>query len=487
MNDYKVRDASAQSQLMLIVSSSVFMFSLDYSMLNISLPTIAGYFGVPIGVASKLPLVYLLIATSTMLGFGKLGDMKGHKKIFIAGLAVFLAGAALCSVSAGVGPMIIFRAFQSLGEAMFATSGIAIITTFLPDDRKGRGLGFIALSQGLGLMLGNVAGGLINSYFTWRGIFLVNMPLCLLTIWAALRYLPAEQPKSADKSFDYPGAILVFIFISTLIYAINTAGRWPASAGAAAICSAVSAVALVLFVLREKRAPFPLLDLGLFRNRDFSMASLSAFFVVSMLIGMSFIAPFLMQFVRELPVMTTGVFLMMPSFMMLVLAPVAGRFADRHGSRALCCAGASLESAAFVMCSYINNSTGYIYMAACMVIMGIGAGMFVAPNSRLIMSHVPNEKQGVASGAYKVFVSVGSALGIAVLPIIIMNRVRVEAAIRNVALAEARARPELLYPGFNAAFLFAAAVSLAALVCAVLARDRSDNAAKGAFCDKLGP
>ena len=472
MEDYIIHDRKAQIRLVLIVAASIFMFSLDYSMVNISLPSIAKYFHVMIGAVAWLPLVYLLIVTSTLLGFGKLGDMKGHRTVFAAGLGFFLTGTLLCSVAPRVEALIGFRAVQSLGEAMFSPVGIAIVTTFLPSDRKGRALGVVALAQGLGLMLGNVAGGYINTHFVWRGIFLVNVPLCLITIAAALRFLPVEQPRNTDKKFDFAGAAMVFVLLSTLIYSLNLLGKKSVDAALVTGLLAVSLAALVLFVMREAKVRYPLLDLRLFGRKGFAMANLSAFFLVSMLIGTSFIAPFLMEVVRGLPVMATGVFLMLPSLMMLILAPFAGRLADAVGSRVLCSVGAALEALAFVMCSYVNKDSSFLFMAGCMILLGAGAGLFLAPNNRLVMMHAPQGKQGVASGVYKICVSTGSVLGIAALPIMIMHKVRAGAIVNHVALADVRRYPELIAPGFRAAFIFAACVSIIAFVFAVLAEDK---------------
>ena len=175
MEAHIVADKRRQNLLIALISLTVFMFSVDYSMVNISLPVIAKYFGATIASVSRVPLAYLLVVTSTVLLFGKLGDIKGFKKIFITGLIIFVTGTFLCGIAPTLNILLGLRVYQCIGEAMFSPIGIAILTVFLPSDVKGRALGFMATAQGIGFCVGPVLGGFINAHLGWHNIFFVHL------------------------------------------------------------------------------------------------------------------------------------------------------------------------------------------------------------------------------------------------------------------------------------------------------------------------
>ena len=472
MEEYIITDKGKQNWVTAIVTLTVFMFSLDYSMLNISLPTIAGYFHVNLASVASLPTVYLLIVTSSLLAFGKLGDIKGYKTVFIAGLAVFSFGTILCAFSPNIKVLLGLRAFQSLGEAMVSPVGMAVITSFLPDNIKGRSLGILATAQGLGVALGSACGGLINAHFTWRAIFFVNIPIVILTIILAAKLLPSKQAEVKDKRFDIVGTVLIFFALASFVYAMNSVAGKGWLDPSISISFAVSIVAFILFGIQEKRSPYPLLDLKLFVNSGFAPANIAAFFVTFVLMGFIFLAPFYMEMVRGLAVSQAGLLLMAPSLTMMCLAPIFGKLSDRIGSSFLSCAGIAVSAAAFIILSIIDQHASIFYIILSLVLLGAGAGIFLAPNNKLVLANAPCDKQGVASGVYKIFFSTGSVFGIAIFPIVITSTVSLLAKKENITMAQVRYLPRVLQAGFHNAFIFGIFVCLAGLLFSFLAKDK---------------
>ncbi|MFA5500324.1 MAG: MFS transporter [Candidatus Omnitrophota bacterium] len=264
MQDHVITDKRKQNHLIAIVCATVFMFSIDYSMLNISLPVMADFFKVNIGLVSRLPLAYLLVVTSTVLLFGKLGDILSFRKIFIVGLVIFVSGTFLCGLAPDLNILLGLRIFQCVGEAMFSPIGIAMITTFLPDSVKGRALGLMATAQGIGFCLGPILGGFINDHLGWHNIFFVNIPLGLLAIIASFHVIPSKQPLPGSRRIDSIGAVLVFISLSTLIFALNSIAKAGLKNNIVISCFAVSIAAFIAFIIWEKRTSYPILDLSLF-------------------------------------------------------------------------------------------------------------------------------------------------------------------------------------------------------------------------------
>lgn len=461
-----------QIRLIVVSALSTFMFTVDYSMLNISLPTISRYFNVGVANIARLPMVYLLIVTSSLLGFGKLGDIKGYRKVFIGGVAVFLAGSLLSTIAPTINMLLAARIVQSVGEAMFSPVALALLTTFLPSEMRGRALGIVATAQASGLAIGNLAGGFITSHFVWRFIFLVNVPVALFTIFLALRTLPAEQPQPSDKRFDTKGALLIFVTLASLLYALNSMGRinWNVSATAASF--AIFITALILFIFQERKVAYPLLDPRLLKNKGFAYSNLSAFFLVCVVMGFGFLAPFYLQIVRSMDVMHIGAALMIPSVMMMVFAPLSGRFSDIIGSRVLCSVGTALATVSCVMFSLIVRNSSFLFILLSLFILGVAAGIFLPPNNKLVMSHAPGEKQGVASGIYKICLNIGAVFGIALFPFVIIQTILRKIAHSNIDIAQARQTPAIMQEGFHAAFVFGIFICLLAFLASVFAKDK---------------
>ncbi|MFC1577156.1 MFS transporter, partial [Candidatus Omnitrophota bacterium] len=374
MENRIITDGKKQGLLIAIVAASIFMFTLDYSMLNISLPAVSSYFNVSVGIVARLPLAYLLVLTSCLLGFGKLGDIKGYAKVFVAGLVIFVAGTILCGIAPSVNTLLIFRIMQSVGEAMYSPTGIALVAAFLPSNIKGRALGILATAQGLGFSLGPALGGFLNTHLSWRAIFFVNVPVAIIVIILALKHLPKQQKKSVEASFDIAGAALIFVALASLLFGLNSVVKrgWadPVILG----CFAAFAVCFSLFILQEKRAPHPLLDLGLFANRDFTLANCAALFAICVYIGATFLLPFYLQLIRGIDIARAGLLLMIPSIMMMLLAPFAGRISDSLGSRRLCSFAMIPATVSFCIFALLHQTTSVVIIAAALVLLGLALG-----------------------------------------------------------------------------------------------------------------
>ncbi len=472
MEDYIIKEKNKQIALIALAATSIFMATLDYSMLNISLPNIAKYFNVRLITVSWIPLSYLLIITSSLLGFGKLGDIKGYKKIFILGISIFVGGTFLCSIAPKMASVLVSRIIQAVGEAMFSPVAIALITTLLPKELRGKALGIMALSQGMGLSIGPIFGALINSYIGWRFIFLVNIPIGLVIIFFAAKMLPDRQAEPADKRFDIMGAGLIFISLSTFLFGLNSVSRLGLGNIIILGCFVVSAISIIAFILGEKHIPYPLLDLGLFKIKNFSLANAAAFLSVFVYMGLYFIFPFYLEMVRNIPVTKAGMVLMFPPLMMMMIAPFSGKLSDVTGSRLPCSIGMIFATIGAVMLVFLGKDTSFYYIVACQLVMGVAMGLFLAPNNRLVMISAPADKQGVASGVYKTMLSIGGAVGIAVSPIVLMSSLSRAASKIKIPISEVKAHPEIMIQGFKAIFIFMTFACILALISSALATDR---------------
>jgi EmrB/QacA subfamily drug resistance transporter len=473
MEEYIVRERSRQIAITSVVCAVSFLMTLYYSSLNISLGPIANYFGVKVGRVAWIPLLYLLIITSSILGFGKLGDIKGYKKVFSIGISVFAAGAALSTVAPRFSVLLLAQIVQATGEAMFSPICIAFLTVYLPSDLKGKALGFSAAFQGVGLVLGPFLGGIIISNFSWRGIFAMTIPISIAIILAALKILPFKRPVQGDARFDLPGATLLFTFLAALLYVVNSVVRVGWNNPIIMALFALSVALFVLFIYVERKSAHPLLDLELFKNLNFSLASAAAALGLALNIGFTFIFPFYLQLLRHFDISKVGLIMMSQSIMMMVFAPVAGSLSDRVGSRKVCIFGMALSTVAFVMLSFLSPQSAISYIIICLICLGSGMGFFIAPNSKLVMVSASFDKQGVASGVYKIAVNAGSSFGISLFMLVLAQVVLFDIARMNIMLSEVRRHSDIIMSGFQGAFIFGATLAIATLLFSYMAKEKS--------------
>ncbi|MBW2557962.1 MAG: MFS transporter [Deltaproteobacteria bacterium] len=455
-------DPSKQRWVLICAAVAIFMSNLDISIVNIALPVISRHFNVSIGIVSRVVLVYFLILTSFLLGFGKLGDIKDFRNVFIAGFIIFISGSFLCGISRSINMLIAFRVIQAIGGSMLTALAPAIVSTLLPTHIRGRALGIVGTSGALGISLGPAIGGLVTSYLSWHWIFFLNIPLGIVAILIGSRTLPGKQAKTVDSSFDVIGAILIFFSLMTLLYSLNLGQEQGWTSWAILSSFTLSIVFFTLFFLQEKKAAHPLLDLGLFRNWNFSMGTLASFFALMILNGMVFLFPFYLEIARKLTIDKAGFILVIPSAVMIFMGPLAGSLSDKTGSRWLCTIGMFLCAGAFLMFGFLHENSPVFFIAFSLVWFGFTAGMFMAPNSNLVMGEAPEGKQGVASSVMMLIRHGGGVLGICIFETVFSSFLPQKISIENMSIAHPAISFPMLIQGFHNAFMLGIFFCLAA-------------------------
>lgn len=392
------------------VALGVFMATLDSSIVNVALPSILADFQVSLALVEWVPNAYLLAITGLLLAFGRLADIRGQRRVFLAGLAVFTVGSGLCAASDTALQLIAARVVQGTGAAMVMACSAAIVTAVFPPEQRGRGLGLMGTTVALGLTSGPALGGLLLGFSGWRSLFLVNLPLGVLGLALSIRFLPPLRFGRGHQAFDLLGAVLLTLGCTALLLALNRGREWGAAAALA--WAAVGAVGLAAFVLREARVREPLLDLALFRNRGFSAATAAA--VLSYLAGFVavLLTPFYLTHVRELGARDMGLTLTVAPLVMTLLAPWAGALSDRVGYGRLTAWGLVVRAASLLALLLLGPATAFGWVLAALALLGAGSGLFNPPNTSSIMGSVPQERLGIAGGVAAVARNLGMVLGI---------------------------------------------------------------------------
>jgi EmrB/QacA subfamily drug resistance transporter len=389
------------------------MGPIDASILNVTLPTIAEYFGVELSSAQWVPITYLLVISSLLLFYGRLGDILGYKRVYLAGLAGFIIASALCGLSyflPTIHWLIAFRAIQGLAAAMTMAVGRAIITASFPPTERGKSLGINAISVSAGLALGPSLGGFVTYSLGWPFVFLINVPIGIASFFWARNILP--ELKGQPGKMDIGGAITYSISLFSFLLFINYSQGSGLSLTNSIMLS-VAVLAAISFLRIERRADPPMLNLGLFRNLTFSFANISALLNFMSQYVMVFLTPFYLQ--RLLHYAPNNVGLTMTAFPLavMVVAPFSGSLSDRIGTRPLACFGAAMCAIALFLMSQLPPLATPLNVAWRLAVFGLGTGIFQSPNNSAVMGSSPRPQLGVASGILSTVRNLGMVFGIA--------------------------------------------------------------------------
>jgi EmrB/QacA subfamily drug resistance transporter len=394
------------------VGVGTFMSALDASIVNVLLPVMGDALGATVAGIEWVVTVYLLVVSGVLLIVGRLGDLRGHKDVYVLGFAGFVVSSALCGLAGSLHALVAFRAVQALSAAMLFANAPAILTQSFPPSERGKALGMQATMTYLGLTVGPPLGGFLATVLGWRSIFFVNVPVGALGVWLSLRSVARDRPAGATPRFDVPGAALFFFGLLSLLLALNQGHAWGWAAPATLGLVAAAALLLGAFVAVERRRPEPMLDLSLFRSPVFSGAVFSATLTYVAQFALLFLLPFYLMQARGLAPDAAGRLLVAQPLVMAVTAPLAGTLSDRLGSRGPIVLGLLALAAGLVLLSFVGPQTPLWRVAAGLAVCGLGFGAFVAPNNSRLLGAAPPNRRGIASGVLAAARNVGMVLGV---------------------------------------------------------------------------
>jgi EmrB/QacA subfamily drug resistance transporter len=378
-----------------VTTVGIFMANLDGSIVVIGLPTILRDLHANIVEGIWIITGYRLIITILLIMFGRLADLYGRVRLYNLGFVIFTIGSLLCALSRTGEQLIIFRFLQGAGAALIMANSTAILTDAFPKEQLGMGLGTSVMAANLGAITGYTLSGVMITYFGWRSIFLLNVPIGIFgTIWGYMR-LKEISLKPVGQKFDYAGSILYCIGLATILLALTIGDPLSGRNIATLAGGLVFFVAIIFVELRQK---YPTLDLTLFKIRQFAAGNL-----VSFLNGLAFsCGPFLrslyLQLVLGYTPLKTGILLIPMEIVIFCVSPISGRLADRYGSRVLTSLGCVFNASALIWFSTLNERSSYSVVLVSLLLFGFGIALLISPNSRSVMGSVPAEKRGVASG-----------------------------------------------------------------------------------------
>ena len=404
-----------------LVSVGTFMTTLDASIVNIALPSIAHAFGTPVsGPVEWVVIGYLVIIAATLLSIGRLADIVGRERVWIAGLAVFTVGSVLSGVAPSLILLVVARTIQGLGAALIFAPALALIVDVFPASQRGQALGMNALVVSLGVTAGPTLGGLITETLGWRWIFFVNVPLGLIGLLVARRVFTFRAGARARR-FDVPGAAAFGLGLASLSLGLSFGSEWGWTSPSLVLTLAVALVALGSAIFIERRRRDPLVDLEQLVSRRLGLPLASFLFSILALFAVSFLLPFYLEELRGLTPLAAGLLLTPYSLGLAFASPISGRLADRGRARWLGPLGLGLAAAGLGLLGLIGVGTSLLQIAVWLAVSGIGQGLFLSPNTSAVMSAVPPDQSGTASGLIATTRVVGQALSVAIAGALFMG------------------------------------------------------------------
>jgi EmrB/QacA subfamily drug resistance transporter len=399
--------------VLLLAALGGFMTTLDSSIINIALPAIARTFGVGISGAIEWIIIgYLIVIASVLLSLGRLADMIGRKPIYEAGLVIFVLGSVVSGAAPSLTILILARLLQGLGGALIFSVNIAMITSVFPPHQRGQALGLNSVVVALGISAGPTLGGLITQYLTWRWIFYVNVPVGIIALVVA-RCVLTERFHMQTGQFDPLGALLFALGLASVTLGLSFGQEWGWTSLPLISALGVGIGALFAAVVVERHVPEPLLKFSLLKNRVFASASVSFLCCMLALFAPGFLLPFYFEQLRGFSVVQSGLLLTPLPLTLAVVAPLSGRLSDRFGSRILSPLGLSIACCGLFLLSQLNTQSTLWDVIWRLVVMGIGQGLFQAPNTRALMGAAPADEQGIASGVLATVRVIGQAVSVA--------------------------------------------------------------------------
>ncbi len=464
--------AAPNKWLILIVTTlGSFMTPFDTSAVNVAIPSIGSDLGGELILLSWVPVAYLLSLTAFLLVFGRLGDMKGRKPLFVVGTLVFTFFSVLSALSNSLHQLIAARLGQGVGASMMSGNSFALATSAFPSSERGKTVGIVTAATYAGLSIGPALGGFLTSQFGWRSIFYVNIPLGLVTASVCHFRTHERFHVRQEATLDILGALSLIALLSSVLISVTFSGAATIPPQYMLSLASLAVFSFLLFIFVEKKlAPQPLIDVRLFTgNRMFAFSNLTALLHYIASYGIGFLLSLFLQLVLRLDAHGAGLIMLSQPLLMAIVSPFSGHLSDRMEPRFLSSLGLGIMSATILVLSGVTADTTTYAIVLILAVLGFGYGLFSSPNSSAVMGSIPRESLGVGSGTLATMRFLGQSLSLAVVTFMLTRSVSADILIvgkeqLNVPLDE-------FLSGFRVALQLCTAIGAAA-VAVSMARGR---------------
>lgn len=397
----------------LVLCMSTLMSAIDTGIVTIGLSTIQSVFHASFASVQWVVLSYLLAVTSLIVGVGRIGDIFGKKKLFFGGIALFTVTSLLCGISATIHQLIAFRALQGIGGAVLISLSFAIIGDIVPKEKVMGSMAALTATLPIGFALGPSLGGILISTWSWRSIFFLNIPIGIAALLLSIKF-PSVPVTEKIRRFDWPGMIVLAVGLTGYVLSITLAEKQGISREVV-LLFALTVAGLAGFVILEKHTSEPLIQLQMFRDSGFSTSLIISVAMYMLINGCGLILPFYLQRAKGISTFFSGLMMMAGPVGCALFTPVAGRLANRYGSKQVMTFGVLMMGLCVAALSFLNLSTRPGVFAAAFFCCNGSLAFFQTPNNTFIMTRSKPELRGLTSGLLNLARTIGQTTGTAVL------------------------------------------------------------------------
>ena len=376
----------------------LFVLMLDSTVINVALPDIARDLDATTTGLQWVMNAYLLVLASLVVSAGRLGDILGRRLVFLNGMAAFAGGSVVAAISDSEEVLVAGRVLQGLGGAALAGLSLAIVSTVFPAGERARALGIWASVSALGLGLGPVVGGALIEAVSWRWLFWLNLPFCLLGAVLVLASTAEQRDETAASRIDIPGVITVGLGLAAIVIALVEGNVWGWTSVATVGVFATGLALLVAFWFIEHHVPWPIVEFDLFGNGPYFGASAAGFSLIGCYWALMFLQPQYLQTDLGHSALETGLLILPMTAPMIAISPLGGRLIALFGLRSIMTIGMALGTAGLVVLAQVDTSSGYGLLFPGYLLFGISLGCVYAPMSTAAMTAMPQAKAGIAAG-----------------------------------------------------------------------------------------
>jgi EmrB/QacA subfamily drug resistance transporter len=446
-------------RIAIVVILGSIMSVLDTTVVNVALEPLSRDLHVTLDDIQWVATGYLLSLAAIIPVTGWAGKRFGARTVFISALVLFTLGSALCGLASSAGSLIAFRVLQGIGGGMLTPMGQIILVRATPREKLPRVMSAIGVPIVLAPIFGPTLGGLLIEHVSWQSIFLINVPIGILTFVAAWKLLPKDAPEGAER-LDLIGLILVAVGVVGVTYGLAESGSAGTLASSHVLVPLIVGLVLVAaFVVRALRIPFPLLDVRLYANRAFSAASITTFCLGGALFGAMILMPLYFQIVRGEDAVHTGLLLIPQGIGAALAMHVSGRSVERWGGGITAFVGGALTLVATVPFLLLTGETSFWLIGVAMVFRGFGIGMSIMPAMTAAFTVLRPDQVSDATPQLTTLMRVGGSIGTAILTVILQNQL---------TSAGPQASADAMANGFNVAFAWVMGITLVALLPTIL-------------------
>ena len=377
-----------------VVAAVQFLTPFMMSAVGVALPAIGREFSAGAFQLGLVEMAYILSGGLLMLPAGRFADINGRKKIFVSGLALFIVATFCIALAPTIEILTLLRLFQGAGSALIATTSIAIISSVVPPNIRGKAMGIIAASVYLGLSASPTLTGFIIEYGNWRWIFWGALPVEIAAFYLTLTYLKGEWYGAKEERFDWIGSLIYMAAICTAMIGVTHLN----DSGLFVVLFTIGLIGFVIFFIWESRAKSPILNVPLLKsNLTFSLSTLCMLINYAASFGVTFYFSLYLQQIKGVSPQYAGMILVIQPFLMAVLSPVAGILADKVHPGKLTTLGMMLCTFALGICATITADTSIETLMLILVILGFGFAFFSSPNLTTVMNSVEPKHYGIAA------------------------------------------------------------------------------------------